>query len=138
MATPLSYKKPRSINVASVAVFVVLGGLAYYAVRVVPLYFLRQNVFAELEQAGSEYRHFYPRAEANPTEADEFRTKLMRKIREAGVTDPALEVWIERDEGVITMGAAYLVVLEWPLHLIKPSERVYEVEHIFTVKRPQS
>jgi hypothetical protein len=135
MAQPVKYKKPRRINIVSIALALGLALAAYAAYQFLPLYFQKQEVYRILEETGSAFagRHgFYIE---DGTARERLRRQMESDMRLQGVDDPDLETWIEVDGPEVRFGAVYSAWVEWPLDIVAKQEHVYQVEHTIQARR---
>ncbi len=133
MAQAVKYKKPRRINVVSVALAAFLAVFGYLAYQYLPLFLQKQEAFRVLEETGSAFsgRRAYYIEVRDATEA--LRRQMEGDLRRVGVDDPELESWIELDDAEARFGAVYSIWLDWPFDVIEKQEFVYEIEHVVTL-----
>jgi hypothetical protein len=135
MAEPITYKKPRRINIVSVTLVLALALAAYAAYQFLPLYFQKQEVYRVLEETSSAFSGKRSLYVEDPSSRETLRRNMENDIRNIGVDDPELETWIEVDGTEVRFGAVYSKWVEWPLGIVARQEHVYEVEHKIAIPR---
>lgn len=133
MDEPVKYKKPSRINVVSVTLFCALALGAVLAWQYVPLFLLRQEVYRVLEETGSTFMGRKGMYVEDDKAREELRAKMERELRTLGIHDPDAETWIEVEGREVHLGIVYDVPIEWPLGIVPPSEKLYEVEHVLVM-----
>ncbi len=137
MAQAVKYKKPRRINVVSVALVLIIALVVYLSWQFFPLFMQKQEAFRVLEETGSAFSGRRGLYLESRDEAEALRQRMESDLRRAGVEDPDLETWIEFEEGEASFGAVYSIFISWPLNVLPRQEHVYEVEHVVKYKVPK-
>ena len=135
MAEPITYRKPRRINLVSVTLVLALALGAYAAYQFLPLYFQKQEVYRVLQETGSAFSGKRGLYVEEPRARETLRRKMENDIRNVGVDDPDLETWIEVDGTEARFGAVYSKWVDWPFDIVARQEHVYEVEHKLNIPR---
>jgi hypothetical protein len=135
MPEPVTYKKPRRINVVSVALVLALALGAYAAYQFLPLYFQKQEVYRVLEETSSAFAGRRGLYIEDRHARETLRRKMDTDIRNLGVRDPDLETWIEVHGDEARFGALYSAWVQWPFDVLAPQEHVYEIQHTLTIRR---
>ena len=136
MATKsVQYKKPRSINVVSVVLALVLALIGYLTFKYLPLFLVQQEAYRVLDETASVFSGSKNRYLASPKEVETLERNMRRDLQQAGITDPGFETWIEVDnEHSVRLGVAYIQKVEWPLDVIPPREDIIQKEYHLTLE----
>lgn len=128
---PVRYKQPRSINLVSVTVLLVLVAAAYAGWEFVRVVVARQQAYRVLEETGSAFLGRRSLYRDDARERDALRERMAQQLREVGVTDA--ETWIDVDSGgardEARFGVVYTAAYHWPFDVLTPIERDIRIEH---------
>jgi hypothetical protein len=130
MAQPVTYKKPRVVNVVSVILVVGLLAAGWAGYEMVRVAFLKQEAYRMLEETGSGFagrRQLYRR---DARELEYLRSRMESQIRSVGVDDPEMESWIEIEGPSARFGAVFSASYHWPFDVLQPYVRDVQIEHI--------
>lgn len=132
MTSPVTYKKPRLVNIVSVTLALVLGFGAYFSYQYIPIFLVKQEAYRILEETGSRMASHASLYEREDKEREKLRRKLDADLRILGVRDPDMETWIEIDGNNVEIGVIYSDYVEFPLDIFARREFVQELVHKFT------
>lgn len=136
---PVRYKKPRSINVVSITVLLVLVAAGYAGWEFARVMFRRQEAYRVLEETGSVLAGRRALYREDARERESLRKRMAQQLREAGVTDPDAETWIEIDDAgamdEALLGVVYTAAFHWPFDVFAPIERDIQIEHAVAIPR---
>ncbi len=107
------YKKPRRINVVSIALFLLLGAFGYFVYQSWPAFKIRLDAKNEMgEVMVALYR---ANLQNSNKEVERVKKDLMQRLRKVGVKDPNLELRIERNKKIVAIEAHFTVVVAYPV-----------------------
>jgi hypothetical protein len=129
MPSPVTYKPPRRINVVSVTVVACLLAAGWATYEWIRVMFLRQEAFRMLEETSSTFSGRRALYRQSPNEVELLRQRMESSIQGIGVEDPDLETWIELDGPNATFGAVFSAWYHWPMDVLAPVEREFQIEH---------
>lgn len=135
MAGRLEYKRPRKINVVSVSLTLVALALIYLGYQFAPMVLTKQEAYRALEEASSAFAHTPGKYTKTKEAMQSLKNKMDAQLRLSGVSDPAMESWIEtEDEQTYQFGVLYSAYFEWPFDVMERKEFVYEISHEIKLK----
>jgi len=134
MPESVKYKKPARINIVSVTIALAIAIMAVLAWQYIPVHVEKQEAYRVLEEYGSQFMSRKSMYLEDANARDQLRRKMINDLRTAGIEDPQAEFWIEVDGHEVTLGVAYVAVIEWPFGLLPRQEKLYELEHRFVAK----
>jgi len=131
---PVSYKKPRKLNIVVIAILLALVAGIYLAKVYLPVYFRKGEVMRVLDETSSEFTGKSSRMLADKDLVDKMVNDMASQIRDLGVTDPVAEYWIEiDDDNQVRFGVLYSDWYQLPFS--EPSEVLNHMEMLCT--RPE-
>lgn len=126
---PVKYRSPRVINPVSVTLVALLLAGGYAGYELVRVEFTKQEAFRVLEETGSTFagRHGLYRSDAKQRE--DLRRKMQLQLVSIGISDPAIETWIDVEGDQAQLGVVYTAQYHWPFDALTPIDREFQVEY---------
>ena len=130
---PVKYRSPRVINPVSVTLVALLLAGGYAGYEFIRVELTKQEAFRVLEETGSTFagRHSLYRTDAKQRE--ELRRKMQNDLVAIGVSDPALETWIDVEGEEAKLGVVYSTQYHWPFDVLTPIDREFQVEYVLAL-----
>jgi len=113
------YKKPRALNVVSLILLLILMVAVYFGYCVWPVINLRLRAKSEMQDFMPQlYRLNLAMGNAPPKQLSpqiiEMRKDVIKKLRDAGIKDPKLDVLVFRSKAVIALEAHFHATAFFP------------------------
>jgi len=135
MAKTIKYKRPRKFNVVTVVLITLAVLIAYLLSQYVPIYFRKQEAYRVLDETSSQFSGKKNRYLASNPHLLQLQGKMKNDLILVGITDPAMEHWIEVDnKSTVRFGCIYSEIITWPYDIIAPQEQEIELEYTLTLK----
>ena len=126
---PVKYRSPRVINPVSVTLVALLLAGGYAGYEFVRVEFAKQEAFRVLEETGSTFAGKHALYRSDPKQREELRRKMQSQLVAVGISDPALETWIDVEGDQAKLGVVYTAQYHWPFDVRAPITREFQVDY---------
>lgn len=126
---PVKYRSPRLINPVSVTLVALLLAGGYAGYEFVRVEFTKQEAFRVLEETSSTFAGRQSLYRADAKQRDELRRKMQLQLVAIGISDPAIETWIDVEGDQAMLGVVYTAQYHWPFDVRTPIDREFQVEY---------
>lgn len=121
MALPTQYRRIRKLNEVTIPMILLAVALALIVGEMGPTWLIRVETNRVVKSYTEQFERRRGRYLEREDELETLTRNFSRDLRQAGVSDPDMEYWIEIDEqSQAHLGVIYVQTYRWPLNIGTP------------------